>query len=290
MATRQLDSRHRTILSCLRCHQLKRKCNRKCPCSHCLGQGILCRYQVMSHDAAIHIAAETTEEAEESLRELVRKTWQVQDDRRPSKRVNRPAKCLVDIRNPYSWYCSFHSNELCSKVKTPSSCKNDLVLYLLHSFASLFTTRSSACSQPPPAIEPQTLGVMMQTKSVIFATTFLSARMYAAELEHTFNRPPPTSCLPLKLAAMQQIREAVLTSAIFSDELILGVLFLALSHNKNIDPLNEDQYHIDAAEKMIKARGGLYKLKCDQSIVNLFLWCRQTQGNSSLCLGNILDV
>jgi hypothetical protein len=77
----------------------------------------------------------------------------------------------------------------------------------------------------------------MQTKSGIFTTTFLSARMYAAELEHAFNRPPPTSCLPLKLAAVQQIREAVLTSAVFSDELILGVLFLALSHNK-VSPNN----------------------------------------------------
>jgi hypothetical protein len=73
---------------------------------------------------------------------------------------------------------------------------------------------------------------MMQTKSVIFATTFLGARMYAAELEHTFNRPPPTSCLPIKLAAVQHIREAIMTSNVFSDELILGVLFLALSYNK----------------------------------------------------------
>ncbi|CAG9950841.1 unnamed protein product [Clonostachys rosea f. rosea IK726] len=242
------------------------------------------------------------------------KTWQVQDDRRRFKRTNRPTKRLVDIRSPYSWVCktapaqlpacnqivngddsTLHFTRMNSVPKLRLLALARMIWFctcytVLQTVASLFTTRSSACSQPPPAIEPQTLGVMMQTKSVIFATTFLSARMYAAELEHTFNRPPPTSCLPLKLAAVQQIREAVLTSAIFSDELILGVLFLALSHNKNIDPLNEDQYHIDAAEKMIKARGGLYKLKCDQSIVNLFLWCRQTQGNSSLCLGNILDV
>jgi hypothetical protein len=73
---------------------------------------------------------------------------------------------------------------------------------------------------------------MMQTKSVIFATTFFGARMYAAELEHTFNRPPPLSCLPLKLAAVRQIREAIQKSTVFSDELILGVLFLALSYNR----------------------------------------------------------
>jgi hypothetical protein len=59
---------------------------------------------------------------------------------------------------------------------------------------------------------------------------------------------------------------------------------------QNTDPLNEDKYHLDAVDKMIKSRGGLDKLGYNQFIVDLFLWCRQTQGNSSLCLGNMPDV
>jgi hypothetical protein len=31
------------------------------------------------------------------------RTWQVQDNRRLSKRISRPAKYIVDIRSPYSW-------------------------------------------------------------------------------------------------------------------------------------------------------------------------------------------
>jgi hypothetical protein len=59
---------------------------------------------------------------------------------------------------------------------------------------------------------------------------------------------------------------------------------------QNIDPLNEDQYHLNAVDKMIKVRGGLDKLRYNPFIVDLFLWCRQTRGNFSLCLGHLPDV
>lgn len=97
---------------------------------------------------------------------------------------------------------------------------------------SLFSVRLSSCRDPPPEIEAEVFYTAIRADTAKYAAVYLSARLYAAQLELIHNQSPSRRCLPLKLAAIKTLRDVLSESRKISDEDILAVIFMSMSFNK----------------------------------------------------------
>jgi hypothetical protein len=96
----------------------------------------------------------------------------------------------------------------------------------------LFDARLGRCEIPPPKIEASLFYRVIESESTLHAALYLGARMYAAELGLRFQQPPSRSCLPLKLSAIQSLREVLVDTSAATDETILAVIFMIMSFNR----------------------------------------------------------
>lgn len=97
----------------------------------------------------------------------------------------------------------------------------------------LFHLRSGYCAPRPRTIDARLYYTsLLHTESAKRAAIFFAARLYAAQLDVTCGKLPTSSCLPFKVAAIQEIRRVVDQLAIVSDGDIVAVIFLAMSFNK----------------------------------------------------------
>ncbi|CAH0047709.1 unnamed protein product [Clonostachys solani] len=176
-------------------------------------------------------------------------------------------------------------------------CPASSVNYLLESFPILFNLRSQYCTTRPRAIEPSFLySELLENDSVKFSLIYLGARMYAAQLGSTRGKLPPGSCLQYKVAAIENIRQAVEGCAAISEADILAVLFMTLSYNKvftassHLDNHCEWTAHMDGIKSMITLRGGWDNGKYGELIRDLYTWCMEYGTSSSLCASFAPDI
>ncbi|VUC36674.1 unnamed protein product [Clonostachys rosea] len=170
-------------------------------------------------------------------------------------------------------------------------CPANSVNYLLESFPILFNLRSQYCATRPRTIEVSSLySEFLEINSLKFSLIYLGARMYAAQLGSSKGKLPPGSCLQYKVAAIENIRQAIEGCTVVSEADILAVLFMTMSYNKHLDNHSEWNAHMDGIKKMVSLRGGWDNGKYGELIRDLYTWCMEHGTSSSLCAGFAPDI
>ncbi|KAK7229761.1 hypothetical protein V2G26_001931 [Clonostachys chloroleuca] len=280
MVTDPVFQRHRAVLSCTRCRGQKKKCNRMLPCNNCLRQGAECNY---SHRNESHVLRH--ENRFHELPPLL--TAAAHKDDETTWVIHGPVQKDEELWMSWSSDLTIHHVDVELIIPCPASSVN----YLLESFPILFNLRSQYCTTRPRAVDPSFLyPELLENDSVKFSLIYLGARMYAAQLGSTRGKLPHGSCLQFKVAAIENIRQAVEGCTVISEADILAVLFMTMSYNKHLDNHSEWTAHMDGIEKMISLRGGWDNGKHGELIKDLYSWCMEYGTSSSLCASFAPDI
>ncbi|CAH0018983.1 unnamed protein product [Clonostachys rhizophaga] len=270
MVTDPVFQRHRAVLSCTRCRGRKKKCNRMLPCNNCFRQGVECNY---SHRNESHLFRH-----EKRFHELPPLTAAADKDDEATSHGPVQKHKVGDLGNLVSYLC----------IMIVGLQQYDRT-YGCH--GRLTSLRSQYCTTRPRAIDPSFLyPELLRNDSVKFSLIYLGARMYAAQLGCTRGKLPSGSCLQFKVAAIENIRQAVEGRAIISEADILAVLFMTMSYNKHLDNHSEWTAHMDGIKKMISLRGGCDNGQHGELIRDLYAWCMEYGTSSSLCASFAQDI